>query len=221
MQRGLQLDQAVHHRMLRRVSIGIEGAGEQEHGAIAETRLGLQFVDELLQLEFAPRLLMHRDQAIEHKDAGIAGPNLAANHVEQSAQPVVLQRLEGADIGHPVRDRIFIEELHPPHMPDHAGVALREQRNIQRVAALGRLREANLVAKNGFSGAGRALDDVDAAVENAPTEYRIQTRNAGRDPAIISTHPVTAPEVSPRTVRCGNAPGCNRFHGFLQKYFEY
>ena len=57
-------------------------------------------------------------------------------------------------------------------------MALREQRHVQCVAALARLRETDLVAENGLSGAGGALDQIDTAFEDPATQNRIETRDA-------------------------------------------
>jgi hypothetical protein len=188
MQRGLQFDQSIDHGVLGRKRRAVEGAGEQEHRTVAEARLGLQLVYEFLEFEIGPGFFMHRDQSVQHQNTGPASAYLASHNVEQAAQPVILQGLEGTDIGHPVGDRGFIEETHSPHVPYHAGMALREECDVECVATQSCLRKADLIAQNRFSGAGRPLNDIDAAFENTPTQNRIKPGYAGRKTIVLAIH---------------------------------
>ena len=181
MQRILQFDQAIDHRMLRLETRSLQSAGQQEHRTAGKPGLSLQFVDEFLRFEKRSRFFMHRDQAVENKNGGVAPADFAAHQIEQAAQAIILQGLERTDIRHPIGHRGLVEERHPPHMTDHPGVAFRQQRHVQRVVTLGGLREANLVAEDGLAGSGRALNKVDPALENTAAQYRIETRNARRE----------------------------------------
>src|SRR5450631_2142615 len=67
-------------------------------------------------------------------------------------------------------------------MLHHAGVVLGEQRGVERTAACSDVVEGDLVGQRRFSGAGRALDDVQAALEEAAAEDGVEPGNAARYP---------------------------------------
>ena len=85
-------------------------------------------------------------------------------------QLVGLQHLERAQVGEALTDRRRVEEPEALEMLQHACVHFREQRDVERAPATGRVREGHLTAQRGFADAGRTDDDVYAAAEQAAAE---------------------------------------------------
>ncbi len=193
MQRRLQFDQPIHHGVLGRKFLVVERAGQQEHGAVGEGGLRLQLMNEFLQLEIRRRLLMNGNQPVQHQRLDLPGPHFTPHHVEKPAQTVIVENPEGTDEGHTVGNRALVEKGQPLHMADHARVALGQQRDVERAAPGSRVRKTNLVAQDGLAGARRTLDDVDATVEHAAAEDRVETRDTCRKAVILTGHTLIAP----------------------------
>jgi hypothetical protein len=155
-------------------------AGQEQHRAIGDRSLGLQFVDEFLELAAGGRSLFDGRQSVEDEKARRPRLNFAAQQVQHCREPFPLENTKGADVIEPVRNDRFFEKAELPDMQQHPRMILGQQRHIERTAALGDMMEADLVAEDGLPRTGRALDDENAAAQKAAAQNRIQSRDPGR-----------------------------------------
>ena len=72
------------------------------------------------------------------------------------------------------------EKAELPDMQQHPRMVLSRQCHIERTATLGDMVEADLVAEDGLTCAGRALNDKNAAAQKAAAQNRVQSRHSGR-----------------------------------------
>jgi len=181
-----QLDQPIHHRALwRRHCVR---RGQQEHGAVGCRGQRLQLVGEPLHLEPGPGLLHDRTHAVEHQQRRLAGEDLAAEQGREALQPLVLERMVGADVGHLVRDDGRVEEPHRAQVREHAAVILAEYGDKEGAASCRGVAVEDLAGQDGLACAGRTLDHVEAALQEPAAQDRIETRNVAgrpRDLAIV------------------------------------
>src|ERR1700710_993027 len=78
-----QLDDTVHHGMLRWNSLAL-GGSKKEHRAAIQPCLGLQLLDELLELSGRCRAVLRRDQPVEHQDGCFVSCDLAPKQRDQT-----------------------------------------------------------------------------------------------------------------------------------------
>ncbi len=140
----------------------------------------MQLVDELPELAGRLGRLLGGDEAVQHQDGRLAGLHLAAEQVEQAAQPILLQVAERAEIEDRVGDRSLVEEAQVADMQQHPRMSLRQQRDVEGSSARRGMVEAELVAEDRLARSGIALDDVDATLEEAAIEDRVEPGDAGR-----------------------------------------
>src|ERR671917_312255 len=84
---------------------------------------------------------------------------LAPEQRDQPGQPLALERAEAADVGDLVRQARRVEEAQGAEVQQHAGVALGQQRGVERPAARGGVAEAELVAEDRLARPGHPLED--------------------------------------------------------------
>ena len=60
------------------------GGGEKEHRAAIQSRLGLQLLDELLELSGRCRTVLRCDQPVEHQDGCFVSRDLAPKQRDQT-----------------------------------------------------------------------------------------------------------------------------------------
>jgi len=69
----------------------------------------------------------------------------------------------------------LVEEIEAAEVHQHAGVALGQQRDIERLATGAGVVEAHLVAQDRFARAGPALDNGDPAWDETAGQDRVET----------------------------------------------
>ena len=174
----LELDDPVHQGVLGR---GRQLTGQEEHRAIRDSGLGLQFVDELFEGADRSGGFFDDRKPVEDHEAGIVRLDFAAQQVQHSREAVLLEHTKGADVIEAVGDDRFFEKAELPDMQQHPRMILGQQGDIERAAAVGDMMEADLVAEDRLAGSGRALDDKEPAAQKAAAQNRIQPRHSGRD----------------------------------------
>lgn len=187
-----QLDDPVHHRVFRRVHHAHD-AGQQEHGAVGRGGQGLQRVSEPLRREPSPALFgPDSAHAVKHQEIRLVGQHLPANEGQQARKPVVLKRPADVGVGYLLGDAAFIEELHRTQMEHHPTMVLAKHADEQRPATIGGACIDDLARQDRLAEAGRSLDHVQAATQEAAAQDRIKPRHAGADaadlPAVLACH---------------------------------
>src|SRR5271155_2279534 len=170
---GLEFDDPVHESVLGRA---LADAGQQQHCAIRYCSLGLQFMDEFLELSAGGCGFFDGRQSVEDEAARAARLNFAAQQVQKRWEAFLFEHTKGADVVEAVRDDCFFEKAELPDMKQHPRMVLGQQCHIERTATLGDMVEADLVAEGGLPCPGRTLNYKDAAAQ-----HRVQSRHSGRD----------------------------------------
>ena len=148
-------------------------------------------------------------EAVEDEDGCLARHDLPAQHIEQTRQSVLAHGAERANVADPVGDECRVEKRHAAHVLHHARMVLGKQGGIDRSPASRRVVEAELVGKRRLARAGRALDDVKPALEEAATQNGVQAGNAGRHPvqrSVVALAQTLAPTVCMGSVTVNRAP---------------
>src|SRR5579885_2403441 len=172
-----EIDEAVDHGMLGGHRQAAR-AGQKKHSTIAEPGQRLKLVDELLVFELARGAVLDRDEAIQHQDRRPARLHLAPDQRHETGQPFSLEDVEAADEVERPRHEFRPVEAHIAEMRDHAGVVFGQKADVERPSAAGHMAEGGLIAEDRLPGAGRALDDIDAAAQKAAVEDFVQSGNA-------------------------------------------
>ena len=121
-------------------------------------------------------------QAVDDGQSGRLLRHDATDKRQEAGQSLGFERAEPTDVVNGFRNLRFVEECHPAQMPEHPRMRFREQRDVDRAAALGCVVEAGLVRQNGFAGARGTLHDVDPSLEQAAIKNKVETRNTGPMP---------------------------------------
>ena len=154
-----QLEDAVDHRVLGRNRQTFRG-GQQEHRAVMQGGLGLQLLDELLELGVRCGAVLGRYQSIQNHYLRVPRRNLASEQSHKPREPFGLQNAETADVGDQLGQLRPVEEPHRAEVQEHPGVALAQQRDVKRPATRGGVMEANLIAKGRLTRPRQALQDM-------------------------------------------------------------
>jgi hypothetical protein len=134
--RVLQRDQPVHHGVGALVEeaavVQHEGDAAGLHGVVLQ--LAQEAADRAVEAA-AAGAPSGREQAVEDEQRRARPGQLGAEQPEQRGWPVLRQRVECADVVDPARDGGGVEEVEAGHVAEHAGGALRQQRDVERPAA--------------------------------------------------------------------------------------
>src|ERR1700704_3631382 len=124
---------------------------------------------------------MHGDQSVEHQKRRLTCADFTTNQIEEPFEAFLFEDLECAEKRELLRDQVFLIELEPAHVCDHASVVLVKQRHIQRALSVRGLVEADLISKDRLAGTGSALNDVNSTCEYATLQYIIEAQYPCRD----------------------------------------
>ena len=196
-----QFQQPVHHGVLRR-GCRERCGGQQEHGAQGGRGQRLQLVGEPLDPGSGTEHRLHRAHAVEHQQRCTPGQHLAAQEGGKAVQPLVLQDAVGADIGDLVGRAGRVEEPHRAQMRHHAAVIFPQHGDEQCPAALAGMVEQDLVGQDRLARAGRTLDRVQAALQEAAAQDGVQAGHEAACPRDLAG-PVRAVGLKLRHGRSG------------------
>ena len=108
--------------------------------------------------------------------------NLASEQSEQAPRALGLQNAETADIGDRLRQLRPVEEPHRAEVQEHPGVALAQQRDVERPATRGGVMEAESDCQGSSYPSRQALEDMDPALGEAAAQDDVEARDPARDP---------------------------------------
>jgi hypothetical protein len=150
--------------------------------------------------------------AIEHQDGDAVPGDLTPQLGQEPLEPIGFQNTQAVEVSQLIRDLRSIEERHDAQVLHHARVILGEQGDVERPATRRDVMEADLVTKRGFAGAGRALNDVKAAFEEAATQNDIQAGDPAWHPlelaAMLLAHGRTTSTCRGRVTMNTEPPPC-------------
>mgnify|MGYP007060583991 CR=1 FL=1 len=104
---------------------------------------------------------------------------LALQQTHHGLEAALLELAIAADIEHLRVDVLMVEEDLSLHVLEHARVRLGQHGHVQRPRFPPRERVGDLVGQRGLADAGRAFEDVDAALEQAAVEDGVESFDVG------------------------------------------
>jgi hypothetical protein len=110
----------------------------------------LELVDEFLEGLLARRRVLHRDEPVDDEQGGAVALELLAQQRRQRLEPALLQHGEAAQVGERLGHPGGVEEAQGPHVHHHPRVRLRQERDVQGLAAPRDVMEARLVREDGL-----------------------------------------------------------------------
>lgn len=175
-----QHQHAVHHRV-RQVGAAHHGADEQQRGAADGLHERLHVEQEAAQERLLPGALGDGDQAVEDEQGGVALPQGVVQHLEERREAALLQGAGTAEVDQGVAHHPLVVEGERAEVAEHAAVGLGQQGDVDRPPARRDVGEGELVAEDRLAGAGVALDQIQAAAQQAAAQDDVEPGDPGRD----------------------------------------